>query len=58
MVGARSQDEKLFYPVAEVAQKHGASAEQDTPSPEEAYAPFGSRDEGRPGSWDSLPWAR
>jgi uncharacterized cupin superfamily protein len=58
MVGARSPDEKLFYPVAEVAQKHGASAGHDTPSPEEAYAPFGRRDEGRPASWDSLPWAK
>ena len=57
MVGARSEDEKLFYPAAPVAQKHSAAAEQDTPSPEEAYAPFGKREEGRPASWDSLPWA-
>lgn len=58
MVGARSEDEKLFYPVVEVAQKHDAAAEQDTPSPEEAYAPFGGRKQGeRPASWDSLPWA-
>jgi len=57
MTGARSPDEELFYPVVEVAQRHGASAEQDTPSPEEAYAPFGERREGRPASWDSLPWS-
>jgi uncharacterized cupin superfamily protein len=57
MAGARSEDENLFYPVADVAQRHGASAEQDTPSPEEAYAPFGHREEGRPASWESLPWA-
>jgi len=57
MTGARSKDEELFYPVADVAQRHGASAEQDTPSPEEAYAPFGRGEEGRPASWDSLPWA-
>ena len=57
MVGARSPDEELFYPAEEVAQKHGAAAEQGTPSAEEAYAPFGKRTEGRPASWDSLPWA-
>jgi uncharacterized cupin superfamily protein len=57
MVGARSPDEELFYPVSELARRHGASAESDTPSPEEAYAPYGRRTEGRPASWDSLPWA-
>jgi uncharacterized cupin superfamily protein len=57
MAGARSPDEKLFYPAAEIARKHGAAAEEDTPSPEEAYAPFGERHEGRPASWDTLPWA-
>jgi uncharacterized cupin superfamily protein len=57
MVGARSPDEELFYPAAEVAQKHGAAAEKDTPSPEEAYAPYPGRQEGRPASWESLPWA-
>ena len=57
MVGARSTDEELFYPVEEVAQRHGASAEQGTPSPEEAYAPYGQREDGRPASWDSLPWS-
>ena len=58
MVGARSEDEELFYPAEEVAQRHGAAAEKGTPSPEEAYAPFGEREEGRPSSWDKLPWAR
>ena len=50
-------EEELFYPAAPIAQKHGAAAEKDTPSPEEAYAPFGERDEGKPPSWNSLPWA-
>lgn len=58
MVGARSPDEALFYPRADVAVKHGAAAEEDTPDPREAYAPFGDRRVGeRPASWDSLPWA-
>ena len=59
MVGARNlPEEKLFYPAAEIAQKHGAAAEKDTPSPEEAYAPFGQRSMEKPASWDTLPWAR
>jgi uncharacterized cupin superfamily protein len=58
MVGARSPDEELFYPVVDVAQKHGAAAEEDTPDPDVAYAPYrDGRGEGRPASWDSLPWA-
>src|SRR5262245_52273109 len=40
MVGARPDPEELLYPVAEVAQRHSASAEKDTPSAEEAYAPY------------------
>ena len=46
MVGARPDPEELFYPAAEVARKHNAGAEQDTPSPEEAYAPFERPTEG------------
>jgi uncharacterized cupin superfamily protein len=57
MVGARQPDEKLFYPVSELAQRHGASAEQETASPEEAYARFERPTEGRPEGWERLPWA-
>ena len=57
MTGARRDDEELFYPVSELAKRHGASAEADTASPEEAYAKFGHRKPGRPAAWDSLPWA-
>jgi uncharacterized cupin superfamily protein len=39
-VGARP-DDPLFYPVNEVARKHGAGVEKETPSPEEAYAKYG-----------------
>jgi uncharacterized cupin superfamily protein len=31
-------EEGLFYPVSEVAAKHGASVAKDTPDPDEAYA--------------------
>lgn len=57
MVGARSEEEELFYPVSELAQRYGASAEEDTPSPEVAYAKYGHHQPGRPDSWESLPWA-
>ena len=40
-VGSRaSGDAGLYYPRDETAARHGASADADTPSPEEAYARF------------------
>jgi uncharacterized cupin superfamily protein len=58
MVGARSEDERLLYPASQVARRHGASAERETASPEEAYAPFAPPpSEERPDRWDELPWA-
>ena len=52
MVGARSEEEVLVYPVSELARRYGASVENETNSPEEAYAPyapFPERDAARPG---------
>ena len=46
MVGARPDPEALLYPVYEVAQRHNASAEKETPSAEEAYAPYVRATEG------------
>jgi uncharacterized cupin superfamily protein len=40
MAGARPDPETLRYPVADVALKHKAGVETETPTPEEAYAPF------------------
>ena len=57
MVGARSEDERLLYPVSEVARRHGASAERETTSPEEAYASFSPPTAGRPDGWEELPWS-
>jgi uncharacterized cupin superfamily protein len=37
----RRPDKELFYPTSELAGRYGASAEQDTPDPKQAYAPFG-----------------
>ena len=39
-VGSRASEE-IVYPVSEVAARHGASVETETPNPKEAYAPFG-----------------
>lgn len=58
MVGARLEDEGLFFPVSELARRHGASVEQDTGSGDEAYAHgFPGRTPARPDSWDELPWS-
>ncbi len=40
MVGARTEDRSLVYPVSELALRHGASVEQETSDPKEAYARF------------------
>lgn len=39
-IGRRREDEELVYPVDEVALRHGAGVETETPDPKEAYAPF------------------
>ena len=57
MVGARSEDEQLQYPVSELAARYGASAEVETPEPSRAYAAFERPRPGRPSYWDALPWA-
>jgi uncharacterized cupin superfamily protein len=57
MVGARSEAEEIVYPVSELAARHGASVEVETPSPKEAYARYERPVDGRPDGWDSLPWA-
>jgi uncharacterized cupin superfamily protein len=57
MTGARTKDEQLFYPRSELAARYGASAEEDTPDPRKAYAPYERAQRGRPSYWDRLPWA-
>jgi uncharacterized cupin superfamily protein len=39
MVGSRAED-NIVYPVSELARKHGAGVDVETPVPKEAYAPF------------------
>jgi uncharacterized cupin superfamily protein len=57
MVGARSEPWEVRYPVSELAARHGASAEQETSNPDEAYADFEPSRRERPSYWDGLPWA-
>jgi uncharacterized cupin superfamily protein len=57
MVGARSEDEQLRYPVSELAARYGASSEVETPDPSVAYARFERPTRGRPAYWARLPWA-
>jgi hypothetical protein len=40
MVGSRSEDWRVHYPVSELAARYGASADADTSDPDEAYARF------------------
>ena len=51
MVGARRDDEKVHYPVNEVAARYGASVEKATDDVDEAYA-----DWGRDFSETRMPW--
>jgi uncharacterized cupin superfamily protein len=57
MAGVRTEDEKLLYPVSELAERYGASAEEETPDPQTAYARFERPAPGRPPYWNRLPWS-
>ena len=48
----------IVYARDEAALAHGAGVEEETSSPDEAYAPFPGWEAGRPAAWDSLPWNR
>jgi uncharacterized cupin superfamily protein len=57
-VGSRPEDEQLVYPKSELAAKYGASAEEETTNPRDAYARFDRPQPGRPEYWDELPWVK
>jgi uncharacterized cupin superfamily protein len=57
MTGARTREKRIVYPDSELARRYGAGAAAQTTSPNEAYAPFGHWEAGRPGTWGELPWA-
>jgi uncharacterized cupin superfamily protein len=54
-VGARTGDDQIVYPLNEAAAKHGASVEQETPHPREAYAPYPRDPEFQPYREGDLP---
>jgi uncharacterized cupin superfamily protein len=57
MTGNRRPGRPIFYPVSELARKHGAGVEVETPSPPVAYARYGDERVERPPRWDELPWS-
>jgi uncharacterized cupin superfamily protein len=57
MTGERADEERLLYPASELAARYGASSEEDTPDPKQAYAPFERPQRGRPAYWSRLPWS-
>jgi uncharacterized cupin superfamily protein len=57
MAGARSEDARLLYPVSELAARYGASAEEETSDPRQAYVGFEPSRLARPSYWNRLPWA-
>jgi len=57
MVGARTEARDTLYVRSELAVRHGAAPERETPESSEAYAPFGRWRPGPPAGWDGLPWA-
>jgi len=59
MTGCRTGDWHVRYTVSELAARHGASVEEETSDPEQAYVGrFEPSRRERPSYWDRLPWAR
>jgi uncharacterized cupin superfamily protein len=58
MTGARREDHTIVYPRSETALAHGAGVEAETPSPQEAYAPFPAWEVGRPSSSKAHFWTQ
>jgi uncharacterized cupin superfamily protein len=57
MAGARGEDWRVRYPVSELAARYGASAEEETSDPRQAYTGFEPSRRARPSYWHRLPWA-
>jgi quercetin dioxygenase-like cupin family protein len=58
MVTLGLREGSIVYEVNGTALAHGAGVEEETDTPSVAYAPFPEWEEGRPASWDGLPWSR
>jgi uncharacterized cupin superfamily protein len=57
MAGARAEPWQVRYPVSELAARYGASAEEETSDPRQAYVGFEPSRRERPSYFDRLPWA-
>jgi uncharacterized cupin superfamily protein len=57
MVGGRSEDWQVRYPVSEFAARYDASSAEETSDPDQAYVQFTMSRRERPSYWDQLPWA-
>lgn len=58
MVGSRTGDWRVRYPVSDLAARYGASVEEETDDPDKAYiGRFEPSRRERPSYWDRLPWA-
>lgn len=57
MTGTRRPGRPIFYPVSDLARRHAAGVETDTPLPREAYASYEDERVERPPYWDELPWS-
>jgi len=57
-VGLRDENGSIVYERHEPALAHGAGVEEETNTPDVAYAPFPKWQPGRPRGWDELPWNR
>ena len=57
MAGARVEPWQVRYPMSELAARYGASAEEETSDPRQAYVGFEPSRRQRPSYWNSLPWA-
>ena len=56
MAGARTNPRDTVYVRSDVALKHGAGVEHETPESREAYAPLPKWEDGPPATWRGLPW--
>jgi uncharacterized cupin superfamily protein len=57
MAGARGEDWQVRYVVSEVAARHGASVDEETDDPRQAYGgKFEPSRRERPSYWNRLPW--
>jgi uncharacterized cupin superfamily protein len=57
MVGSRTGEWTVRYPVSELAARHGASVDHEVTSPRDAYVDWQPSRRGKPSYWEHLPWA-